>query len=203
MKKTLIFTSLISGIMLLGSCATNKEYQVQRKHNIENAKEMATACFVELNDGTVKNYTSLRLVTGVLKTPYLLADEKTKIYAKDIKAYQNNQHYAISQEAFAAKSRSYVAVECLPGFAVRIAKGKLNIYVRKYYNSQKAVDEFFLQSGSNGEILAYSPELMNNFIRNSPEALEFFNGKKYKSIRPKKLQATAEIFNSAPSLSKK
>lgn len=203
MKKNLYsIATLLSLIFILNSCAGSKEYQAQRKTDVENAKETATGCFVEFNDGSIKNYSTLILVKGILKTPHLLADGKTRIEAKDIKAYQNKDHYAISQTVFNPKRRSLVAVESLPGFAVRIAKGELNVYVRKTYNTQKAVDEFFLQSGTNGEIVEYSYALMNDFIKNSPEAREFFNSKKYKTAKPRKLKVTAEIYNNSLSITK-
>lgn len=203
MKKNLyLIASLLSIIFLLNSCASSQVYQSQRKADVENAKVTTTGCFVEFNDGSLKNYSTLVLVKGVLKTPHLLADGKTRIDAKDIKAYQNKEHYAISQTVFNPKRRSLVAVESLPGFAVRIAKGDLNVYVRKTYNTQKAVDEFFLQAGTDGEIVEYSYTLMNDFIKNSPEAKEFFNNKKYKAPKPRKLKVTAEIYNNSQSITK-
>lgn len=201
-KKLYPIATLISFVVLLNSCASSKEYQAQRKTDIENAKEAVSGCFVEFNDGTIKNYSTLKLVKGVLKTPHLLADSQAKIDTKDIKAYQNKDHYAISQSVYIPKRRSYVAVESLPGFAVRIAKGRLNVYVRKSYNTHKAVDEFFLQPGDDGQILEYSYTLMNDVIKNSPEALVFFNSKKYKSIKPGKLKVTAEIYNNNQSIAK-
>lgn len=203
MKKNLYsITTILAFLVLLNSCAVNKEYLLQRKSDIKNAKDAATSCFVEFNDGTVKNYTTLKIIKGVMTTPHLLANGKIRIEAKDIRAYQNDEHYAISQSVFNPKRHSYVAVESLPGFAVRIAKGRLNVYVRKCYNTQKAVDEFFLQSGNDGQILEYSYTLMNDFIKNSPEALDFFNSKKDKTVKPKKLKVTAEIFNNSLSITK-
>ena len=132
MRKSLQQLTVLFAILIaVSSCKSSKEAMAQRKADIEQSKEATTACFVQLNDGTIKNYTTLKLVTGMLKTPYLLADGKIKILGKDIKAYQSKEHYAISQENFTSCHRSYVAKETLPGFAIRIAKGKINVYTKK------------------------------------------------------------------------
>ena len=201
MKLKIYFPTFLFILILINSCSINKNYVTQRKLEIQNAKDADRSCFVELNDGTINNYSTLVLVIGLLKTPHLIADGKIKIEAKNIRAYQNDEHYAISQSVYNPKRRSYVAVESLPGFAIRIAKGDLNIYVRKSNNNNKAVDEFFLQTGNYGEITAYSPVLMNDVIKTSPEALDLFNSKKYRSVRPK-LKAAAEIFNNSQSVTR-
>lgn len=158
----------------------------QRKADIEQSKELTAACFTQMKDGTIKNYTTLKLVTGFLKAPYLLADGHTKIAAKEIKAYQNKEHYAISQVGFATGHRSYIATEALPGFAIRIAKGNVNVYTKKYFNGTSAVDEFFVQKGGDGLILAYTAETMNLLVKDDPEALDFFMTKKYNTPKSKK-----------------
>ncbi|MEO8770133.1 MAG: hypothetical protein ABI402_08615 [Ferruginibacter sp.] len=187
MKITLQPTAiLLSTLILLGSCNSTKESIALRKADIEKSKEPTTACFIQLNDGTIKNYSSLKLITGLLKTPYLLADGKTKIMGKDIKAYQNKDHYAISQSNFTSGHKSYVATETLPGFAVRIAKGKINVYAKKYYNGVTAVDEYFVQKGEGGQILAYTTENMNMMVKDDEEALTFFVNKSYTTSKSRK-----------------
>ena len=177
---------LFSTLVLLGSCKYTKDSVVQRKADIEKSKEQTSACFVQMNDGTIKNYSTLKLVTGLLKTPYLLADGKIRIMGKDIKAYQNKDHYAISQAIFTSGHKSYVATETLPGFAVRIAKGKINVYAKKYYNGVGAVDEYFVQKGDGGQILAYTTENMNMMVKDDDEALAFFVNKSYTTPKSKK-----------------
>jgi hypothetical protein len=203
MKKNLLkLAAFLSIALLFASCATSNLAREDRKTGIESSKETAASCFVQFNDGSIKNYNSLKLVTGVLVTPHLLADGKTKIAPDDIKAYQNKDHYAISQRQCSCGRKSNIAVEALPGFAVRIAKGKLNIYTKKFYNGTRAVDEFYLQQGNDGQIIAYSPTLMSSLLKNNPEALDFFKSKKYNNSIPKKLQLTAAIFNKEQLMSK-
>jgi len=203
MKKPLFLTGLlISSLILLNSCATSSVSRVQRKTDTESSKEPASACFVQLNDGTIKHYSSLKLVTSVFAAPHLLADGKIKIKASQITAYQNTDHYAVSQKTFCCGRKSHVATETLPGFAVRTVKGKLNIYCKKYFNGQVAVDEYFLQSGDEGKIFAYSPELMNELVKDNADAYNFFNSKKFKGSLPEKLHATAHLYNNGQLMTK-
>ena len=191
MKNYLYTVAVLTAVTMLTSCATSSITKEERKTAIASSREQNTCCFVKLNDGTVKEYGSLKLVTSPFATPFLLADDKIKIKPADIIAYQNKEHYAISQKTFCCGRKSKVAVETLPGFAIRTVKGKLNVYCKKYYNGQATVDEYFLQAGMNGEIKAYSPELMNSLVKDNPEAYNLFNDKKFKGRLPEKLHATA------------
>ena len=152
---------LLCILVSFNSCSVSKDSLIQRKTDIVDSKESTLACFVQMNDGTIKNYTTLKLVTGVFITPHLLADGKTKIFPTEIKAYQNEEHYAISQTTFVSGRNTFVAVETLPGFAIRVAKGKVNVYCKRYYNGSMVTDEFFLQNGDNGQIFAYSAGLVS------------------------------------------
>lgn len=197
MKKHLPSVALLLCILtIFNACSTSSIPLSQRKADITNSKENNSAeCFVKMNDGSIREYKSLKLVTGAFTAPYLLADGKTKIKASQITAYQNKELYAVSQRTFCCGRMSYVATETLPGFAVRTVKGKLNVYCKKYYNGQVAVDEFFLQAGNDGKIQAYSPQLMNQLLKDNTEAFTFFNDKKFKGRLPEKLHATAQLYN--------
>lgn len=204
MKKILSMGALlISSLALLNSCASSSVSVAQRKSDIENSKESSVACFVQMNDGTIKNYSTLKLVTSFVSTPYLLADGKMKIKAKEITAYQNQDHYAVSQKTFCCGRKSHVATETLPGFAIRTVKGKINVYCKKYYNGQVAIDEYFIQAGQNGQIMAYTPALMSEMIKDNPEAYSLFTSKKFKGSTPEKLHATAHLYNDGQLMSKK
>jgi hypothetical protein len=185
-------------LMLLNSCTTSKNSIDQQNPEIAIPKE-ATGCFVQMNDGSIKNFETLQLVTGVFKTPHLLADGKETITAAEIKAYQNKDHYAISQKEISAATRpSYVAVDALPGFAVRIAKGKLNVYTLKYYNGHNTTEKYFLQAGGDdAPIVAYTPELLNDLVKDNTEAYTFFNKKNKIAILPKKLLLAVDIYNTS------
>ncbi len=203
MKTSIPLVALVcSTAFLLNSCAISNNAVVQHKPDVENAVEGKSTCYVELTDGTIKQYSSLKLVTGVLITPHLLADNKIIINSKDIKAYQNDKHYAVSPKTLVTAKISYVATQTLPGFAVRIAKGKLNIYSRKYYNGGNTVDEYFLQSGNDGQIIAYSPKIMNDLVKDNAKASDYYNSKIKISPKSKKLLATADIYNNSQMLSK-
>lgn len=197
MKKHLVnLATVAASVTLLASCSTNSLYKSTREAAIKNSKEAnSSICFVQKNDGTIINYQSLELVTGPFKSPYLLANGKEKIKAADIQAYQNNKHYAVSQKQFCCKKKTHVSTETLPGFAVRMAKGRLSIYCKKAYNGQNVVDEFFVQAGQ-GQIVPYTPEVLGEIVKDNNQAYEFFMNKKFKGKLPEKLSATAEIYNS-------
>ena len=196
------FALLLSILAIFNSCSTSSISAAQRRADMVNSKENTSDCFVKLNDGSIKQYKSLELVTGTFVTPHLLADGKTKIKASQIIAYQNKDLYAVSQKTFCCGRMSYVAKETLPGFAVRTIKGKLNVYCKKYYNGQFVIDEFFLQSGDQGKIQPYSPELMNQMVKDNSEALTFFNEKKFKGHPQEKILATAQMYNGGALISK-
>ncbi len=195
MKKNLFNLLLLScNMALLSACSTINKLQPDREAGIKNANENSFDCFIQKMDGSLEHFSSLKLVTGIFITPYLLADGKIKINSAEIKAYQNQDHYAISQKILTSGHQSRVAVEALPGFAVRIAKGPLNVYCKKYFNGAKAVDELFLQYGDNGKIFLYSEAFITRLVKDHPEALECLNNKKLNQLS-KKLQAMAEIIN--------
>ncbi len=203
MKKPVPHLAVLLGIMLIfNSCSVSKDSLVQRKSDIEDSKEPSLACFVQMNDGTIRNYTSLTLVTGVFITPHLLADGKIKIFPTEIKAYQNKEHYAISQATFASGRHTYIAVETLPGFAIRVAKGKVNVYCKQYYNGSMTADEFFLQTGDDGQIFAYSQGLVNQLIKETSGEFDFFSSKKNYIHIPKKYRPTEVVATDASLISK-
>ncbi|MEP6674152.1 MAG: hypothetical protein ABJA78_03330 [Ferruginibacter sp.] len=204
MKRTLKTLAAMAGIaLLLHACSTGKNSVTNPRNNNDDQKiDANTACYIQLNDGTVKKFRSLKLVTGVMVTPHLLADGKVKIYAGEIKSYLNNEHFAVSQSALTNPRNSCVAVETLPGFAVRIIKGKLNVYRKKFYNGQHAVDEYYVQSGDDGQIIPYSAKVMVDLLKDNPEASKFFNNKKNKGNSSKLLITAVQLFNNDQLMSK-
>ncbi|MEO6540178.1 MAG: hypothetical protein ABIN74_04265 [Ferruginibacter sp.] len=203
MKKAIPAIALLCiTVIFLNSCGAGKNSFETCRMVPVNAKVEPADCFVQLNDGTVQHYSSLKLVTGVLITPHLLADNRIVINAKEIKAYQNNRHYAVSSNSLKSVKTSSVAVETLPGFAVRLVQGKLNVYCRKYYNGSNSVDEYFLQTGNDGEIIAYSTKIMKELLKDNPKALDYYNSKIKVSPKSKKLMTTAVIYNTGELLSK-
>jgi hypothetical protein len=193
---------LLSTMALLNSCSVSKNSISQQGTVVLNANEASTSCFVQLNDGTIKQYKTLKLVTGVLTTPHLVGNEKTIINAKEIIAYQNDKHYAVSAKILTSKKSGNVAVETLPGFAVKILSGKLNVYCRKFYNGASTSDEYFLQNGSDGYIVAYSKDVLKTMLREDINASAFFNSKTKVSPASKKILTAVEIYNKGQMMTK-
>ena len=195
-------TVFCSIVIMLNSCAVGKNAVDNPKAEAENKSEIPGLCFVQMNDGSIKQYGSLKLVTGVLKTPHLLADDKVIINSKDIMAYQSNRHYAVAAKILTSAKKGYVAVETLPGFAVKVISGKLNVYSRKYYNGANTVDEYFLQSGNDGYIIAYTKDVLKGMLKEDAKALEYFNSKSKVLPKSKKLFATIEMYNNSQMVTK-
>ena len=191
----LIFSSL------LYSCATNKSI-AQRIEDFNKMAPNEIQCFIQKNDGTIKYFTTLKLVTGVFTSPHLLADGQIKIRPEEIKAYQNEEYYAISQKIFFSGKPGHIARKTLPGFAIRVVKGKLNVYCKKFFNGERAMNEYFLQSGEDGEIRSYSPELMSSIVKSDEAAYNYFNKKNEKKITQDRILATAQMFNDKQFVSK-
>jgi len=199
---TPVIAILLCGTIFLYSCAASKNSITLQNAEVKNATEGPVSCFVKLNDGTIKQFNTLKLVTGVLTTPHLLGDDKVVINSKDIIAYQNNKHYAVSSKILTSTKSANVSVETLPGFAVKVLSGKLNVYTRKYYNGNNAADEYFLQSGNDGYIIAYSKTVMKSMLKEDAKALEYFNSKTKVSSRSKKILTAVEIYNNGQMMTK-
>jgi hypothetical protein len=162
----------------------------------------ALSCFVEYNDGTIKQFTTLELVTGLFKSPHLLADGEIVIKADEIKAYQDKVHYAISQKVFTELRLSKVAVDALPGFAIRIAQGKLNVYSLKFYNGHNATEKLFVQSGDSGQIVACTPELLKELIKDNADATAYLNTNEKKPAEVKKMIEAVDMYNTSALITK-
>lgn len=202
MKKQLPWLAAIGCVVILmQSCAVSAVSSADKEAAVKPINETNAECFVEMKDGSIRHFRTLKLVTGVFSSPHLLADGKEKISSADIKAYQNAQHYAISQDMFKDNIRSKSAVETLPGFAVRIAKGKVNIYCKKYYNGTGTAEQLFIQEGD-GDIMAFTPEVMSSLLKDHPEASQFFQSNKKMTPASKRLQATVALMNKQPLLSR-
>jgi hypothetical protein len=206
MRKLIPLKSIIlCAAVLLNSCAIqnniSKVYQEGNTGILPASTGKSVETFVVLTDGTVNRYQSLKLVTGVFTSPHLLADGHIKISPQSVKAYQADGGYAISQTLLTNARRSYVSVDALPGFAVRVVQGKINVYSKKYYNGRAAVDEFYIQAGEQGEILKYNVDQFRQMLADNNQALEYFNNLKEKDLF-KKLQSTASIYNQDQYMSK-
>jgi hypothetical protein len=196
-------TVLVSTGILLNSCAVSKNSIAQQQTETKIVNETTSAsCFIQLNDGSIKQFTTLKLVTGVLTTPHLLGDGKVFINSKEIIAYQNDKHYAVSAKILTSKKSANVSVETLPGFAVKVLSGKLNVYCRKYYNGANTSDEYFLQNGNDGYIIAYSKDALKTMLKEDAKASEFFNSKAKVSPKAKKILTAVEMYNSSQLMTK-
>lgn len=198
--KTFTYAMLLAFIS--SSCANNKQLLAVSKSQTRHPEKSAALCFVKRNDGTFEYFNSLKLVKGLFTSPHLLADEKYVIKASEITAYQNKEHYAVSQNNITGGKKSYLAVETLPGFAVRVVSGKLNLYRKKFYNGHGSSDEYFIQSGDEGNIVVYKPELLKNLIQNNEIAMSYLSDDKEIKDISQYLETVTEIYNITQYVSK-
>jgi hypothetical protein len=161
-----------------------------------------TGCFVQFADGTVKQFTTLKLVTKMFKTPHLLANDSVIIYGPELKAYQNEEGYAVSQSVFGKFKKTYVAKSVLPGFAVRVVKGYLNIFSIKYYNGQNVTEKLFIQQPDAAAITPYTPEMLETLLKENSDALALLSTENKTLTGTKKILAAVELFNSSKLLTK-
>ena len=202
MKNIPAIAVLMSATILINSCSVSKNSTDQQQTTLKTVNETSSACFVQLNDGTIKQFTTLKLVTGILTTPHLLGDGKVVITAKEIIAYQDAKQYAVSAKILTSKKSACVSVETLPGFAVKVLSGKLNLYCRKYYNGTNTSDEYFLQNGNDGYIVAYSKDILKNMLKDDINASAFFNSTTKVSPKSKKILTAVEIYNKGQMMTK-
>jgi len=202
MKNLPAIAALISATILICSCTVSKNAAEPQQTTFKPVTETSAGCFVQLNDGTIRQFTTLKLVTGILTTPHLVGDGKAVIYSKDIIAYQDARQYAVSAKVLTSKKSGSVSVVTLPGFAVRVLSGKLNVYCRKYYNGTNTSDEYFLQNGNDGYIVAYSKEVLKNMLKDDINASAFLNSKTKVFPKSKKILTAVEIYNKGQMMTK-
>lgn len=201
MKTTVpFFTAMLC--FCLNFNVTANSNPVSKYYVTEEPNGDYTGCFVQYADGSVKRFTTLKLVTKMFKIPHLLADDSVIIYAPQLKAYQNEGGYAVSQNEFGNGKKTFVAKDVLPGFAVRVVKGYLNVFSIKYYNGQNVTEKLFVQHLNDKEIVLCTPELLETLLKDNADALTVLseNNKALSGI--KKLLAAVEVFNNSKLLSK-
>lgn len=194
-----LFTNLFALLTFFAVNPLSAQDIADAKKPVENPGTV----FVQMNDGSIRNFSTLKMVTGIMKTPHLVADGKHIINGNEIRAYQDNDnHYAVSQKVFESGRRTHLALDILPGFVQRITSGKLSIYCKRSFNGYRVITEFFIQSGTVGAILPYSESLLNDLVKDDPQALKILNSKVTKQSLLEKLQLTSIIVNGAGPVSK-
>lgn len=192
-------SALAVAVCFMASCSVSKMTEENFVSTPNN--KAALPCFVELKNGSIRQFSSLKLVTGPFVSPHLLANGKEKLETAAIKAYQTNKLYAVTQEVFVDNTRSRSAVETLPGFATRIAEGNITVYCKKYFNGRTTAEQLFVQKDG-GEIFAFTPELLNSLLKDNTEAKELFKNTSNLSPASKRVMAVAELYNRNSLMSK-
>lgn len=204
MKTNIIYVLIAAFVALvLSSCSASKNSLAVEKPisiSVVEDENAGKTCYVVNKDGSVTNYKSLKLVTAMLATPYLLADNSIKILPQDINAYKDKKYYAISQAIFYKDVKGHVATNVLPGFAVKEMSGQINVYSLQIYSLAKVYKKYFLQNGENGKIEPYSPKLLQEYTNADGLAIQRVTiGKK---VKAKKIFSVVKEFNNAGAMTK-
>ena len=188
MKKNIFFGSIaVAIISLLFISCSFKQFKSRREDAV-NARENLSECFVEFRDGTIKKYTtlefkiSMRAFQSPKKNPqYLLADGKEKIEPVDVVKYQTKNYYAILARELNTFPKLTKTTEALLGFAIRMEKGKINLYYMGYTenglfaekdrnNEGKSVQfyGYYLQKNNGGSFVSYTDKLLREYVKDNP-----------------------------------
>lgn len=200
MKRGLAISSaLMMAIILLQACVTSninspEQSSIKKQNNNYNI-------YVTYKGGKTTAYSSLNLITAVLKTPYLLADGHIKIKGKDVIAYSNGKYEAIAQSTFYTEYVSKLATKTLPSFAIKEASGTFNLYSLAFYQNGNTVKKYFLQEGLDGKLELCNAALLKKY--DNAFAATKNSKRNSKVINSKTMIALVDRLNNSSSISKK
>jgi hypothetical protein len=166
MNAHLVLASLL--VLLFTSCTVNKTLTNELSFDIKN-KDVDQVSYVRFKNGQMLYCQTLELKKGIFTSPHLIGDGWYKIETADVAEYKLNGQLAISEEKLNDKKHASVAIDALPGFAVQIIKGDLNVFHRKYFNGRNAVNRYYLQIGNEGPIMLYNTKEMKELIATHAE----------------------------------
>ena len=70
------------------------------------------------------------------------------------------------------------------------------------FTPANTVDEYFLQHGNDGYIVAYSKEVLKSMLKEDSKALEFLNSKTKVSPKSKILLTAVQMYNNSQLITK-
>jgi hypothetical protein len=113
------------------------------------AKDTSYQCFIQLTDSTIIKYAHLKYKMPPLSYGYLQGDgEKLKYQAEDILCFQDEKGYWLRIINPSASIKPVVGRLSLDNFfAVRIAKGKIEMFMQ-YANNGRSVSDDRYSSGA-------------------------------------------------------
>ena len=189
--------AIITTVILIGCARSNF---ISSTSDMGSFLNESSTCSVTYKSGITKNYNSLSLITGILITPFLLADGHIKIKGSEITGYSTAKYEALSQDLFYTTVKSKIAKKVLPGFAIKTVSGAFNLYSLEFYNNGTITTKYFLQEGSEADIqLVDAALLTRHFATPSSNKLSKKNSR---VVNGKTLITLVEEFNKSSSLSK-
>lgn len=118
------------------------------KDEAMEAKDTSYQCFIKLSDSTIIKYQHLKYKMPPFSYGYLEGDgEKLKYNSEDILCFQDEKGYWLRIVNPTASAQPVIGKLSLDNFfAVRIAKGKIEMFM-KYSNNGRSVSDDKYQSG--------------------------------------------------------
>ncbi len=142
MKRSVLLFFILAGYLNFANGQNLKDEAIE-------AKDPAYQCFIKLVDSSIIKYEHLKYKTPPLSYGYLEGDgEKLKYKAEDILCFQDEKGYWLRIVDPSLSRTPVVGRLSLDNFfAVRIAKGKIEMFM-KYSNNGRSVSDDKYQSGS-------------------------------------------------------
>ena len=184
----------------LSGCYTDKWNY--RKDAIE-AKDSRAECFIEMNDGTLTKYGSLKFKLPPMSYGYWSADgNRINIDWSQVKAYQTNDGYFTRvKKSIANRNINQHEVFIADAFAVRVRKGKIELF-RVYTTNGKTVSNnqyeskefFYIKKGKEAEAVPLNETNLKAAILDNKNVLGDF-GATYKKGHMKDVLNIIDEYN--------
>jgi hypothetical protein len=166
-KNTVSSLTLVVLSLYMCSCASMRKMQ----EDIGNSREKDQKAFVEKKDGQIIEANEARLRSPLFGKSSIELDGEQKIPLKEVAAYQNNYAYYHTTPN---------------GFAPRIKKGPINMYLASYsYSTYETGTNgamrssnhvryvYYLQKGRSGNIEDFTPERVETYVNDYAPSMEF------------------------------
>ena len=189
---------LAATIFLFTSCYFENKIQKQGAIESRDGKHEA---FIELDNGEMLTFQTLKIKSPPLQYQYLLGDDKKlDIAANKIKAFQTAGYYA-----YRIYDQPDLMIGKLPYsdlFAVRIVNGKIELFVISSKesgaygpNQSGFVKRYYLRKGKNTSLIPASEVTLKNMILDNKSVLEDFNKLYKRSYLFKSTMKVLEEYN--------
>jgi len=194
--KKISFLSYALITLLLSSCYFENKIQ---KQGALNARDPKMECFIQLTDGKIIPYNTLKLKSPPLQYEYLEGNgEKVNIDVKDIKAFQTEKYYAY--KIYDQRPGGIGKLPFSELFASRIVNGKIELFMisemkpNTYGTNSSGYEKTYYLRKGNG-LTPATKQSLKNFISDNKSVLDDFESLYKKSYPFKSIMKVLEAYN--------